>query len=175
MTLVWVLDWKFLSELAVNCRNFESTTLVWRRISAAPASVAPRQKPVRIGGQGLGHDIQAGGAERLAAQQSRQSHPATGPKPVTLDRLVSIVRAGRQMPAVESDQRRERIAVRLDQTAAGKSGRSARSVKQSVKRQRGGGQRRYSAAALAARLVSIWPMASTTASKVSNVDACRAL
>jgi hypothetical protein len=28
---------------------------------------------------------------------------------------------------------------------------------------------------LAARLVSIWPMASTTASKVSNVDACRAL
>ena len=36
-------------------------------------------------------------------------------------------------------------------------------------------ERNYSAAALAPRLASIWPIASTTASKVSSVEACRAL
>ena len=56
--------------------------------------------------QRRGDEIEPGSAPWLAAQKPRQRHPAAGPQAVPLDRLIGIIRAGRQMPAMESDKRR---------------------------------------------------------------------
>ncbi len=67
---------------------------------------------------GEGHVVDSRCAERIAAKQSRERHPAAGPQPEPFDRLVAIDRAGRQVPAIVADQRRERVAVEPDQCAA---------------------------------------------------------
>ena len=75
------------------------------------------------------------------------------------------------MPAVKADERGQRVAIELHQTAPGE----ARGVAPGLRRR----WTNYSAAdlvvSLAPRFASIWPMASTTASKVSSVEAWRAL
>src|SRR6185312_12454381 len=84
----------------------------------APATVAPRQVPARPRRQRFRHEIEARTAPRMAAQQPCQGHPSAGPEAVTLQCLVAVIGAGRQMAAMESDQRRERVAVHANQRAA---------------------------------------------------------
>lgn len=55
----------------------------------------------------------------MTAQQSCERHPAAGPQPMTGQSLVGIFGTGRQMPAMEPDQRRQRVAIDLHQRAAG--------------------------------------------------------
>jgi hypothetical protein len=98
------------------------------RIGPAPASEAPRHIPPCLLRQRVGHEIEPVGAPRMAAQQSRQSHPAAGPQAEALDRLVSIVRAGRQVPAIETNKRRERVAIDFDQAPAGEARSAAAEV-----------------------------------------------
>src|SRR5689334_14465478 len=89
------------------------------RIDAAPAPVAPGQVPPRARWQGLRHQIDPGGAERLTSQQPRKRHPPAGPQPKALECLVALDRAGRKMAAVVADQRREGVAIKPDQGAPG--------------------------------------------------------
>jgi hypothetical protein len=65
---------------------------------------------------------------RLATQQPGERHPAAGPQAETLHRLVGIVRAGRQMPAMKTDQWRERTAISLDQPTTGEARGAAAEV-----------------------------------------------
>ncbi len=175
----------------------------WRRcIGPAPSRVAPRPVPARVWRSHLWYEIESRCAERLAAQKPRQRDPCAGPQSEAVERLVGIMRAGRQVPAAKADHRRQRIAVNLNETAPGEARDAAR---QQEHLRRVVGSRRaiplipaqagiqrwvpacagtsgiwsdrphYSAAVLTARFCSIWPMASTTASKVKSVEACRAL
>ena len=89
------------------------------RVDAAPASVPPWQVPTRAGRPRRRHVVDAGSAPGLAAQQPRQGHPAATPQSEALDRLVAIDRTGRQMAAIEPDQRRQRVTIDPDQRAAG--------------------------------------------------------
>ena len=88
---------------------------------ATPAAVAPRRIPVRAGAAPARHAVDARRAPRLAAHQTRERHPATGPQAVAVERLVGIFRAGRQMAAMEADERRERVVIGFDQAAAGEA------------------------------------------------------
>ena len=54
----------------------------------------------------------------MTAQHARQRHPAARPQTETAEGLVGIVRAARQMPAVQSGQRCKGIAVGSDQPAS---------------------------------------------------------
>src|SRR5262245_5807771 len=54
----------------------------------------------------------------MTAGKACQRHPPAGPETEPGERLVGVVRAGRQVAAMEADQRRERIAVGLDQDTA---------------------------------------------------------
>ena len=56
--------------------------------------------------------------QRGGSAAARQRHPAAGPKAVALQRRVGVVRASRKMSAMEPDQRRECVAVKLDESAA---------------------------------------------------------
>ncbi len=81
------------------------------------------------------------------------------------------------MPAMKTDQRRERIAVDHDEPTPGVTRSAADQIEQ---RRRHGAAHGYCATAIAplraaARRASIWSMAETTASNVSMVEACRAL
>lgn len=71
------------------------------------------------------------------------------------------------MPAARADQPRQGILIGFDQAAADEARRFVYGAQQE--------NDGYSAAVLAPRLASIWPMASTTASKVIKVEAWRAL
>src|SRR5262245_41538199 len=97
------------------------------------------------------------------------------------------------MPAMIADQRRERVAVEPDEAATGEPRRTAGGIEHGSGNvvhgwppPAGGlvGAAPHCAATVASappavpparRLASIWPMASTTASKVSMVEAWRAL
>ena len=103
-------------------------TGVRRRVGAVPARVAPGQIPPRLLRQRVGHEIEPMRAPRLAAQQPREGHPAARPQAIAVDRLVGVVRAGRQMPAMKTDQRRERVAIRLDQPPTGEARGTAAEV-----------------------------------------------
>src|SRR5438445_13225431 len=61
----------------------------------------------------------------MTAGEPRKRHPTSGPQAEPVERLVGIIRAGRQVAAMEADERGERIAIDLHQPAAGKA-RSAR-------------------------------------------------
>ena len=102
--------------------NVKSTPLA--RIDATPASEPPWQIPARPVGFCRGHVVDSRSAEWLTAQQPRQRHPSAGPQSETPDRFIGIDRAGRQMPAVVPDQRRERVPVEPDHRAAGLSRQS---------------------------------------------------
>src|SRR5207244_12611705 len=124
--------------------------------------------PAGFSGQRGGHEIEPGAAERMAAQQPRQRHPAAGPQAKPADRLVGVFRAGRQVPAMPADQRREGVAIDLDQAASCQPGGTGHGGEE-------GRAHAYSAANEPRRLASIWSIAETTASKVSKVEAWRAL
>jgi hypothetical protein len=89
------------------------------RIRAAPAAITPRHIPARIAGQRARHEIETGGAERMAAGEPGRGHPATGPQAESADRLLGIFGAGRQVPAVPAEERRKRVVVGFDQPASG--------------------------------------------------------
>jgi hypothetical protein len=89
---------------------------LWR-VDPAPPPEAPRQIPSRARWSGQRHVVDPRRAPRLAAQQPRQGHPSAGPQPKALDRLVAIDRAGRQVTAVVSDKRRQRVPVKPDHRA----------------------------------------------------------
>ena len=76
------------------------------------------------------------------------------------------------MAAARTDQRRQRVAVNQQEAVRGEAGGAADQVDQN-RRSKLLGRRLHGGSA--ARLASIWPMASTTASKVSMVEAWRAL
>ena len=104
----------------------------------------------------------------MTAQKPRQGHPAAGPQAESADRLVGVFGTGRQVPAMQADQRRERVAIDLDQAAS----RQPRGAGHGIEE---GAAHAYSAANEPRRLVSIWSIEETTASKVSRVEAWRAL
>ena len=83
------------------------------RVGASPAAIAPRQVPSRPRRQRVGHEVEAGGAERLAAQHPCERHPSAGPKAMAREGLVGILRAGRQVPTVPADQWRQGELVRF--------------------------------------------------------------
>ena len=82
-------------------------------VGAAPAAVAPRQIPPRSRRRRVGDEVEAGGAERLAAQHARERHPSAGPEAMACEGLVGILRAGRQVSAVQADERRQGQAIGL--------------------------------------------------------------
>jgi len=90
-----------------------------RRVDAAPASVAPWQIPARARRRCRRHVVDPRGAPGLAAQQASQRHPPAAPQSETFNRFVAIERTGRQVPAVVTDQRRQRVPVNPDQGAPG--------------------------------------------------------
>lgn len=79
------------------------------------------------------------------------------------------------MTAMEADQRRKRIAVRLYEGTPGQPRRSFAHIEQASELARSRLHGHHSAAILDRLLASIWSTAETTASKVSKVDAWRAL
>jgi hypothetical protein len=99
-----------------------------RRVDAAPASKPPRQIPSRARRPCQRHVVDPGCTPRLAAQQPRQRHPPSVPQAETLDRLIGINRAGRQMPAVVTDQRRQSVPVNPDHCASGIARQALHSV-----------------------------------------------
>src|SRR5215469_12391651 len=99
-------------------------------------------------GRPLRYEVEAVGAEWMAAQQARQRHPASGPQAESPDRLLDVGRAGWQMAALVADEAGKRIAIELDQAAAGAARRLSHRIE----------QRAHCAAATAGRLLSIWSM-----------------
>ena len=130
------------------------------------------------------HAINAGCAPRMAAQDASQRHPRTGPESISVERLVGIFGTSRQMPAMEADQRRERVAVNLYEPAAGEA-RGVQQVHASgplpfvaiFSLEATPDEKPVSAfpGVAPTRFASIWLIASTTASNVSSVEACLAL
>src|SRR5262249_15922070 len=112
---------------------------------------------------------------------ARQRHPAARPEAEAADGLVGIVRAGRQVPALEADQGRQYVAIETDQALSQEPRRAPRGIEhRSDAHRRLSRPRRldavvHSAATVSRRLASIWLMASTTASKVNIVEAWPAL
>jgi len=65
----------------------------------------------------------------MAATEPRQRHPAAGPQTEAANRLITVIRAGRQMPAVEPAQCGKAVAVDLNECAA-EAARRARKIAQ---------------------------------------------
>src|SRR5262249_60967135 len=72
------------------------------QLNPPPAAIAPRQIPTGLLRQHGGNNVEAGGAKWMTPTQPGQSHPSPGPQAEASDRLVGILRAGRQMSAVEA-------------------------------------------------------------------------
>ena len=83
--------------------------------------VAPRHEPARTRRRRGRHEVEPRCPPRMTAAQPRQNHPAAGPEPVAIERLVGIVGAGRQVPALKADQCREAVAIGFDQPAPGQT------------------------------------------------------
>ena len=65
----------------------------------------------------------------MAATEPRKRHPAAGPQTEAANRLITVIRAGRQMPAVEPAQCGKAVAVDLNECAA-EAARRARKIAQ---------------------------------------------
>ncbi len=142
--------------------------IVYSVVHAAPPRVAPRKIPARIFGKFARHEIQTRRAERTAAHQTRECHPSSRPQTETPDRLVAILRACRQMPAAPAEHRRECVAIDADQAAA----ELAREIgEKTARRIVGIASARDAHSAACLLFASICSIASTTASKVSMVEA----
>jgi len=122
----------------------------------APAPIAPGCQGGRPN-RPLGRDrIIARPAPGVAAADTGKAHPAAGPKAMGLDRLIGIFGAARHVAALSPDEGRQGQLIGPD----GPMGETA------------GPERDGCHPALP---VSIWSSAWTTASKVSRVEAWRAL
>jgi len=106
-------------ESAAARRTLSISTCCSGCVDAAPAPEPPWRVPSRAGRSGQRHVVDSRRAPGLAAQQPRQGHPSAAPQTEALDRLIAIARTGRQMPAVVTDQRRQRMPVNPDQRAPG--------------------------------------------------------
>src|SRR5262249_9346459 len=84
----------------------------------APAAVAPGQIPTRAIRQRRRHEVEPGGSEWMAATEPAERHPAAGPQTEAANRLITVIRAGRQMPAVEPAQPGKAVAVDLNESPA---------------------------------------------------------
>jgi hypothetical protein len=62
-----------------------------------------------------GHRIVAFPAPGMAAGDASHGEPGTPPGPVPLDRLERVLRAGRQEPAGGAEDRRDQVAIELDE------------------------------------------------------------
>src|SRR5262245_52433709 len=115
----------------------------------------------------------------MAAEEPRQRHPAARPQAEAPDRLIGVLRAGRQVPALKADQGREGVAIDSDEAAPGHPGGAPCGVEDPSRTHclllAFSCAPTHSAATAPRRLASIWLIASTTASKVSIVEAWRAL
>ena len=127
-------------------------------IDSPPPPVAPRRVPAGFRRRFLADKIEPRGAAGAAAADAGESHPAAGPEAVAGDRLVGIVGARRQVPAVAADQARKRELLGADQPMGGLPRQALREV-----------GAHHSAAAGCTRLAAISSSALTTASKVSIV------
>jgi len=83
-----------------------------------PAPIAPGQVPTGVARRNIRDKIQTRIAPGVAAHQSRERHPAAGPKAMPLQCLVRVLRTSGQVSAVEPDQRRQRETIELDKRAA---------------------------------------------------------
>ena len=107
------------------------------RVDSAPASIAPRQIPMRALWFSLWDVVDARRSERLTAQQARKRHPASRPQTVSIDRFVGIDGAGRQVSAVVADEWRQRMPVDPDQRTSCIARQSSRRMGEGGIRQRG--------------------------------------
>src|SRR5436309_15770743 len=80
-------------------------------VRSTPAPVAPGQIPARPVRQSVGDEVEPRGSPGMASRQPGERYPGARPKTEALDCLVGVGGAGRQMPAMESDQRGERVAI----------------------------------------------------------------
>src|SRR4051794_31500203 len=171
----------------------------WRSASfASEGEITPRRPPAEAVAEHLRHLVEAAGAARAAAADAKQRHPAAGPKAVAGNRLVAIFGAGRDMAAGIADEAGQRQLVETDEPHAEQTGgglaertgivaggacglftrlvRSGRAAVILIVSLRGAELAHPGyASTTSARFASICPIASTTASKVSIVDAWRAL
>lgn len=51
------------------------------------------------------HEIESLGPERMTAKKPSQRHPTAGPQPEAIERLIGIFRTGRQVTALEANER----------------------------------------------------------------------
>ena len=103
-----------------------------RSVRPAPASVTPRQPPPRPRRQRLRHEIESRRAKRVTAREPGERHPAARPQTEAGQCLVGIIRAGRQVAAMKTDQRRQRIAICFDQPARHQTRRAPRGSEQAA-------------------------------------------
>ena len=109
----------------------------------------------------------------MTAADPRDPHPAARPEAVAQDRLVGISRAARQISALAADERGQRQLIEADERARGAARREPEGVHGAGAEAAARGS--PTPASARACLAEIWPSASTTASKVSNVEAWRGL
>ena len=152
------------------------SNLAWRASLAlveclSPAAVAPR-RPCMALGTNVGHGVEPVRAPGMTATHACQAQPAATPRPVQLDGLEPILRAGRQMPAFPAEQRLQAPAIGMDRSA-GDGARGPRCVGHD----RGALVRLQApiGAGCSAGLASACASARSTASKTSSVEAWRAL
>src|SRR6478672_12620166 len=81
--------------------------VTWRQ---PPPPVAPGRKGVAFGPH-IGNGVYAMAAPGMAAAEPRQREPTAFPRSVFVDRLLRIVRAGRQVTAIDPEQGRDRPTI----------------------------------------------------------------
>src|ERR1700751_2002788 len=70
----------------------------------AQPEIAPRRPPFKTRITFFGHGIEAAGAAGSAARDAKQRHPSARPQTVAGNRLVTVFRTGRQVPAGIADE-----------------------------------------------------------------------
>src|SRR5579872_586955 len=106
--------------------------------------------------------IKTGAAQRMATADSRDAHPATRPDAVAADRFVDIFGAGREIPALPAENGGKSQLIDADRAIRHATWGHAERA-------------HFAGAAISAWRASICASASATASKVSKVEAWRAL
>src|SRR6185312_11759884 len=102
-------------------------------LRAVPPAIAPGRVPARTLRQPRRHEVEAVGAERLAAQDARQRHPAARPQAEPRDRLVGIIGAAWQVAAARPDQRRQCVTINGHQRVGGDSRQTGQRTKVPVR------------------------------------------
>jgi hypothetical protein len=117
-----------IAAISAHSRRLASAGLAWGRsrgaarsgracvrlVRSSPAPVAPWQIPSATRPHATRHEIKAARARWVATAQPRQGDPTAGPQSKSCDRLVGVIRTGRQVSTMHADQWRKRIAVERD-------------------------------------------------------------